>query len=143
VIRPVRVGLLLLGLLHVGLGVPAVLAPRRYFDTFPGLGHAWTAAYPPFNRHLMVDVGAAFLALGVMLLAAAWLRDRRVAGVVLVGDLVFNTVHLGFHLGDHGRLTGVDLAASLGSLAVGVLAPAALLAALAARGTPAGPGPRR
>ena len=108
-----RAGLVLLGLLHLHWGVPAVLAPRWFFDHFPGLGHAWTAAYPPYNEHLMTDVGAAFLTLGALLLAAAWLADRRVTAVVLGGVLVFSGIHLVFHLARHGGLTGADLAASL------------------------------
>lgn len=123
----VRGGLVLLGLLHLSWGVPAVLAPRWFFDTFPGFGWNWTAAYPPYNAHLMTDVGAAFTTIGVLLLIAAWLDDRRVTAVVLIGLLVFSTLHLAFHLRDHGLLHGVDLGASLGSLAAGVLAPIALL----------------
>lgn len=122
-----RAGLILLGVLHLSWGIPAVLAPRWFFDHFPGFGQAWTAAYPPYNAHLMTDVGAAFLTLGALLVAAAWLADRRVTRVVLAGVLLFSTVHLAFHLGHHGALAGAGLAASLVSLALGVLAPSALL----------------
>lgn len=123
----VRTGLILLGVLQLSWGVPAVVAPRWFFDNFPGLGHGWTAAYPPYNAHLMTDVGAAFVALGVLLLAAAWLADRRVVAVVLVGVLVFGTLHLIFHLRDHGTLTGDELTISLASLGLGVFLPGALL----------------
>jgi hypothetical protein len=125
----VRSALALLGLLHLSWGVPAVLAPRWFFDHFPGFGHAWTAAYPPYNAHLMTDVGAAFATLGVLLLLAAALADRKVTAVVLAGVLVFSAVHFAFHLSHHGALAGADLAASLASLAVGVVLPGALLAA--------------
>jgi hypothetical protein len=124
----VRAGLVLLGVLHVSWGLPAVLAPRWFFTHFPGLGHAWTAAYPPYNEHLMTDVGAAFLTLGGLLLAAAWLADRRGSTVVLSGLLLFSGVHLIFHLAEHGGLTGADLVASLTALALGVVLPGALLA---------------
>ncbi|GAA3743170.1 hypothetical protein GCM10022225_28430 [Plantactinospora mayteni] len=123
----VRGGLVLLGILHVSWGVPAVLAPRWFFDNFPGFGLSWTAGYPPYNPHLMTDVGAAFLTLGVMLLAAAWLDDRRVTAVVLAGLLVFSTVHLVFHLAHAGTLSSADLLASRGTLLLGVLGPGALL----------------
>src|ERR671915_206779 len=68
------------------------LTPRWFFEHFPGAGHRWTAAYPPYNEHLMSDVGAAFLALGVLLLMAAWMADRRVTTVVLTGLLVFSAL---------------------------------------------------
>jgi hypothetical protein len=117
----------LLGALHLSWGVPATLAPRWFYDTFPGLGYAWTAAYPPYNAHLITDLGATFTTLGVLLLLAAWLADRKVTAVVLCGVLVFSSLHLAFHLRDHGSLTGADLVASLTALALGVAAPAALL----------------
>jgi hypothetical protein len=125
--RLVRGGLALLGVLHLSWGVPATLAPRWFFDNFPGLGHAWTAAYPPYNRHLVTDLGATFTALGVLLLLAAWIADRKVTAVVLCGVLVFSSLHLAFHLRDHGALTGGDLVASLGALVLGVVVPVALL----------------
>lgn len=123
----------ILGVLHLSWGVGAVAAPRWFFDNFPGFGRHWTAAYPPYNEHLMTDVGAAFLALGVILLIAAAMRDRKVTNVVLIGLLVFSTVHLVFHAVHRDNLTGSDLAASLTSLAVGVVVPGLLLIFHAAR----------
>lgn len=129
---PVRLGLALLGVLNLLWGAAAVLQPREFFGSFPGFGFRWTAAYPPYNQHLVTDLGATFLTLAVLLLMAAWLNDRRVTVVVLVGVLVFNTVHLAFHAAHFGSLRGFDLFASLLSLTLGVLAPVALLL-LAAR----------
>jgi putative Ca2+/H+ antiporter (TMEM165/GDT1 family) len=123
----VRGGLLLLGLLHLAWGVPAVVAPRWFFDTFPGFGRGWTAAYPPYNEHLMTDVGAAFLALGVLLVMAAWMNDRRATTLALTALLVFSALHLLFHARDRGQLSGVDLGASLASLTLGVIIPLAML----------------
>lgn len=123
----VRGGLVLLGALHLSWGVPATLAPRWFFDTFPGPGRGWTAAYPPYNAHLVTDLGATFTTLGVLLLLAAWLADRKVTAVVLCGVLVFSSLHLAFHLRDHGALAGADLVVSLAALVMGVVLPAALL----------------
>jgi hypothetical protein len=122
-----RLGLALLAAFHLLFGVPAVVAPRWFFDHFPGAGQEWTAAYPPYNEHLMTDVGAAFTTLGVLLALAAVMMDRRVTNVVLIGLLVFSVLHLGYHTARHGTLHGGELIASLVSLAAGVLAPIALL----------------
>ena len=124
----------ILGMLHLAWGVGAVAAPRWFFDNFPGFGRHWTAAYPPYNEHLMTDVGAAFLALGVILLIAAAMRDRKVTNVVLIGLLVFSTSHLIFHARHPGTLEGPDLVASLVSLALGVVVPVILLVVEAKRG---------
>jgi hypothetical protein len=122
-----RLGLALLAVFHLFFGVPAIVAPQWFFDNFPGAGHRWTAAYQPYNEHLMTDVGAAFTTLGVILAMAAVMMDRRVTNVVLIGLLVFSALHLAYHTGHHGALPGGELAASLVSLAAGVLAPIALL----------------
>jgi hypothetical protein len=122
----VRITLAALAALNLGWGAWAVFAPVHFFTTFPGLGHSWTAAYPPFNDHLVSDLGATFLTLGVLLAIAAVLNDRTVTRVVLAGVVTFNALHLAYHLGHHGLLHGVDLTASLVSLAVGVLAPVAV-----------------
>lgn len=128
---PVRAGLALLGVLYLAGAVPALLAPRWFFDRFPGLGRRWTAAYPPFNEHLVADLGATFATLATLLLVAAWLGDARVGVVVLAAVLVFSTLHLVFHATHHGTLTGLDLVGSLVALVVGVLFPATLLVAVA------------
>ncbi|WP_211588528.1 hypothetical protein [Allorhizocola rhizosphaerae] len=122
--------LIILGALHVSWGVPAVVAPRWFYENFPGAGRRWTAAYPPYNEHLMSDVGAAFLTLGVLLLMAAWMAERRVTMVALTGLLVFSTLHLVYHARERGLMSGPDLGASLVTLALGVIIPLAMLIAL-------------
>jgi hypothetical protein len=121
-----RAGLVGLGAVHLSWGVAAVAAPRWFFDHFPGFGQRWTAAYPPYNEHLMVDVGAAFLTLGGLLLAAAVLADRRVTAVALAGLLLFSGLHLGYHALRPGGLSGGSFATSLVTLVAGVIAPLGL-----------------
>jgi hypothetical protein len=133
--RLVRAGMAALAAVNAWWGAWAYVAPRNFFDTFPGFGHHWTAAYPPYNEHLITDLGSTFLTLAALLAAGAVLPDRRVRTVVLGGVLVFNTLHLAFHLGHHQGMAPFDAAASLTSLALGVLAPVVLLV-LNARLTP-------
>jgi hypothetical protein len=111
------------GLVNLVWGGWAYADPAGFFDDFPGFGRRWTGAYPPYNEHLVTDLGATFLTLGVLLVLAGWWDDRRVVIVVLVGDLVFNTLHLGYHAFHQGEMAGADYAASLVSLAFGVLVP--------------------
>jgi len=123
----VRFGLAGLAAVNGWWGAWARFWPRSFFDRFPGFGHHWTAAYPPYNEHLITDLGATFLTLAVLLALAAGLPDRRVRLVVLVGVLVFNALHLSFHLAHHEGMAGVDVWASLSALGVGAIAPAVLL----------------
>jgi hypothetical protein len=124
----VRVGLAALAAINAWWGAWARFAPKGFFDTFPGFGHHWTAAYPPYNEHLVTDLGSTFLTLAALMAAAAVMNDRRVRTVVLGGVLVFNGLHLTFHLGHHEGMATADVAASLASLALGVVAPVVLAA---------------
>src|SRR5258705_13159799 len=109
----VRVGIGLLAAVNAWWGGWARFAPRHFFDTFPGFGHYWTAAYPPYNEHLVTDLGSTFLTLAFLLGAAAWLDQRPVRWVVLTGVIVFNALHLEFHALHAGLLSGFELGASL------------------------------
>ena len=123
----VRLGIGVLAMLNLCWGAWARLAPRHFFDTFPGFGRRWTAAYPPYNEHLVSDLGATFLTLAFLLAVAAVMSDHRVARVVLAGVLVFNALHLSFHAGHQGAMGPLDFGASLTALTAGVLVPALLL----------------
>ncbi|RZI93666.1 MAG: hypothetical protein EOO67_06215 [Microbacterium sp.] len=109
------------------VGTWASLAPRSFYDDFPGLDHHWTAVTGPYNEHFVTDVGAAYLALAAAaVLALAWadVRTGRLAGVVWA---VFSTPHLYFHVRHLDGLTSFDKVAQLSSLAV-TLVVAVLLA---------------
>jgi hypothetical protein len=123
-----RLGLAVLAALNLGWGTWALLAPADFFATFPGLGHHWTAAYPPYNEHLVTDLGATFLTLGVLLAIAGVVRSRDVRATALVAVTVFNVLHLSFHASHRGTLSTVDYSASLAALTGGVLLPLGLLA---------------
>jgi hypothetical protein len=123
----VRIGMALLAVLHGWWGLWALIDPQHFFNTFPGAGRRWTAAYPPYNEHLVVDLGATFVTLAFLLAAGAASRSRGVRTVALLTVTLFGALHLGFHSLDHGLLARADLAASLAALALGVLVPVALL----------------
>lgn len=93
-----RFALLALGLPQAAIGLWAVVAPRHWHDTFPGLGRQWLGSYGPYNSHLATDVGATFLAIGTLLVIAAWLLDHRNVVVAVVVYLVYSVPHLIFHL---------------------------------------------
>ncbi|MBB5872565.1 hypothetical protein F4553_005999 [Allocatelliglobosispora scoriae] len=116
-----------LAAVHLWWGSWAYVAPADFFARFPGFGHRWTAAYPPYNEHLIADLGATFLTLGVLLAIAAAVADRRVTRVVLTGVVLFSALHLVFHSRHAGLLGGSEWVLSLVTLVLGVLVPGALL----------------
>jgi hypothetical protein len=123
----VRAGLALLAALNLWWGAWATLAPSQFYATFPGFGHRWTVAYPPYNEHLVTDLGATFLTLGLLLVLATVLAARQVRVVVLGAVLVFNALHLSFHATHRGAMGADDFRASLVALAAGVALPVVLL----------------
>jgi AhpD family alkylhydroperoxidase len=123
-----RVGLLLLALPQALIGLWALVAPRDWFETFPGAGHSWLPAYGAYNEHLATDVGATFVAIGLVLVLAAVYLERRLVQVALVAYLVFEIPHFVYHLGADDRLGGGDRFASGTTLALTVLLALALLA---------------
>jgi hypothetical protein len=105
-----RVGLVILAVMQVLVGAWALLAPRAFYDSFPLPRHAWVALLPPYNEHLVRDVGALNLALTVVLGAAAWTLDRTMIRVALLAVTVFAVPHAVFHA---GHLAGFPAAAAV------------------------------
>lgn len=105
---------LALALLALGNGVTAVwasVAPRSFYDDFPGAGH-WVSALPPYNEHLIRDYGSALLALAVLTAAAAILYDRVLVLVTLGVLAVAALPHLAYHVA-HARQSGAGTIVSL------------------------------
>src|SRR5918994_2332280 len=132
----IRVGLLLLGLPQALIGLWALVAPRDWFETFPGAGHSWLPAYGAYNEHLATDVGGTFVAIGLVLVLAAVYLERRLVQVALIAYLVFEIPHFVYHLGADDRLSSGDQIASATTLALTVLLALALLALTRRRPAP-------
>lgn len=124
----VRIGLVALGLPNALAGLWAVLAPKGWYDNFPGWDPRLVAAEPPFNAHLATDAGAGLLASGVVLLVATWLADRRSVQLALVAFLAFAVPHTGYHaLNPAPGLTSAEDARNVATLVFTVLVVIALL----------------
>lgn len=126
-----------LGLLAVSevlIGGWALLLPQQFFTAFPAAGHAWVALLPPYNEHLVRDIGALSLALTVVLAAAAVSANPlliRVAAVASACYTVPHTLFHGLHLHD---FTIVDAAAQMAGFVLQLgLAGTALLSTVPRR----------
>jgi hypothetical protein len=92
-----RAGLVLLALNQALVGAWALLGPASFYGGFPLPGHAWVALLPPYNEHLVRDVGGLTLALAVVLAAAAVRADVASARVAVAAFAVFAVPHAVFH----------------------------------------------
>ncbi|MBM2615766.1 hypothetical protein JIG36_09385 [Actinoplanes sp. LDG1-06] len=91
--RWLRGGLLTLAALQTFVSVWQYFGPRSFYDDFPTV-----ELDPPYNEHLVTDVGGLGLALAATLWIAAWLIDTRVALAALTGYLVYAATHFAFHV---------------------------------------------
>ena len=78
------------------IGLTAAVIPHVFYDDFPFLEH-WVERLPPYNEHLVFDVGGLYVGFAVVLGLAAWRprRDLVIAGCA--GFLTVSVPHLAYH----------------------------------------------
>ena len=97
-------------------GIYLFVAPHSFYDQF--------ATFPPYNRHLMHDVGAFQIGIGATLLLA--LRWTDASFVALAGAGAGASVHFVAHVIDHNLGGETSQTAMFGVLAVLLLLATAL-----------------
>src|SRR3954453_10113752 len=125
-----RVTRVLLAIMVAGgalVGFWAALAPRSFFDDFPGGGRHWVLVDGPFNEHLVRDVGTLNLALMALALAALVRPGRYLVQVAAGATLVNSLPHLLYHAAHLSPFDGSDKVALMVSLSVSVVVPIVLL----------------
>jgi nucleoside-diphosphate-sugar epimerase len=116
-----RALLWILGLSGLVAGVQALFAPQYFYDEFP-FGRGWVALDPPFNEHLLRDVGAFYLALTVITFVALVMRSPLAARLSALAWLVFSVPHGIYHA---AHLHHVGTADAVG-IVIGTAGPALL-----------------
>ncbi len=129
----------IIGIFFCAIGCWATLAPSNWYQQFPGFGRHWALSEPPYNEHLITDLGGFYLAAGVAGVVAAvigrqgWLLAMGlIAAIEAVPHLVFHAVH------HHHFATTGDAVASLVLLAAQMVAGVAIMV-LSGRDAPASP----
>ncbi|GAA5068998.1 hypothetical protein GCM10023318_59880 [Nocardia callitridis] len=122
-----RVILLLLALQGAFTGLWAVCAPHSWYTSFPGFAMRWVSVDGPYNHHLAADVGAFFLALTAVTVAALVVDTTTVARIAGLGWAVFSVPHVIYHVSHHPHDIGavsftLSLVAVLLLLAGGIAA---------------------
>ena len=125
--RWIRIALGYLALVSLEIGVWAQLAPRSFYDHFPGLGRAWVSVDGPYNEHLVRDVGGLNLALAAVLIAALVTLSRPLIIAAAVASLLYGVPHLVYHIANTDSLGGGDVAAMIGGLALFAAVPVGLI----------------
>ncbi len=103
------------------IGLTAAVLPRTFYDDFPFVAH-WVELLPPYNEHLVTDVGGLYLGFAVLFAWAAWTLERTLVRAVCVAWLLTATLHLIFHSGHLDGFGTADAIAEIVTLAM-LLAP--------------------
>ena len=123
------------------VGLWATIAPKSFYEDFPGMGRVWVAVDGPYNEHLVRDVGSLNLALAFVavlaLITGSTLLGRATGGAALI----YGVPHLLYHATHLDPYDSDDKVALIFSLAIAVLAGVLALAA-PTQGDPATTGPR-
>jgi hypothetical protein len=119
------------------IGFVAAAAPHAFYDDFPFLAH-WVDKLPPYNEHLITDVGGLYIGFAVVVGLAAWRLQRDLVIAACAGFLTVSVPHLLFHATHLGGFGALDAIAELTSLASLLIPP--LVALWASRPAfPSGP----
>src|SRR3954469_20348285 len=114
-----------LGFLFVsalGIGLTAAVLPQTFYDDFPFAAH-WVELLPPYNEHLVTDVGGLYLGFAVLFAWAAWTLERALVRAVCVAWMLTATLHLVFHSGHLAGFGSADAIAEIGTLALLLVPP--------------------
>jgi hypothetical protein len=106
----------------VTIGLTAAVLPRTFYDDFPFVAH-WVELLPPYNEHLVTDVGGLYLGFAVLFGWAAWTLERTLVRAVCVAWMLTATIHLLFHAGHLAGFGTANAIAEIATLGL-LLAPA-------------------
>ena len=118
-----------LGAPQLLIGLWALLAPHNFYVDF-GPGGGWVSTLGAYDEHLVRDVGALFVGLGVLMLIAAARGRRSLTLAAATVWLLFAVPHAIYHvlnLGPYGTADAVANAATLAWTVLGALIVLVLL----------------
>lgn len=134
--RIARASLALLLVSALAVGLPATLAPATFYEDFPFVSH-WVDLLPPYNEHLVTDVGGLYLGFAVLFAWAARTLQPTLVRAACSGWLLTAALHSAFHATHLDDFGAADAAGELASLALLLVLPLAAIWAVAGRpGTP-------
>jgi len=122
-----RLGLAGLAFVALELGVWATVAPRSFYNSFPGGGRHWVAVDGPYNEHLMRDFGGLNLALALVTIVALVVGTRMLVATAAGAWLVWSVPHIAYHAANLGVYGTSDQVANMFTLALAVVIPVLLL----------------
>lgn len=130
-----RIALWCLAVSAAAVGLPATIAPRSFYDGWP-FGRGWVELLPPYNQHLIGDVGGFYLAFALLFAWAAVTLRRELVVPLCVAWSLAALLHFIFHVTHLDGFTTGDAVAQTGGLALVLILPSIAVAALPRRRAP-------
>lgn len=130
-----RGALAILFISAASIGLTATLAPHTFYDDFPFLSH-WVDLLPPYNEHLVTDVGGLYLAFAVLFAWALRTPQPTLVRAACTAWLVSAAIHLFFHATHLDNFGTADAIAEIASLAFLLVPPPVAIWAVGERGEP-------
>lgn len=118
-----------LGLLFAAallIGLTALVLPRTFYEDFPFLTH-WVNLLPPYNEHLVTDVGGLYLGFAVLFAWAALTLERTLSRAVCTAWLLVAGLHLIFHASHLEGFGTADAVGEIFTLALLLIPPTLVL----------------
>jgi hypothetical protein len=82
---------------NLASGLWQFLAPRSFYDDFPGFGRQWVSVDGPYNEHLLRDFAQGNLAFGIVALVALLTGGIWLARATGLAAVVANLPHQAYH----------------------------------------------
>lgn len=117
-----RVALVCLCLSCLVIGAQATVAPHAFYTGFP-FGRGWVELLPPYNEHLIRDVGGFYLAFAILFAWAAVTLARELVVPLCVAYAVDAVLHGVFHVLHLDGFTAADAIAQTVGLAAVLALP--------------------
>jgi hypothetical protein len=96
-------------------GLQGTLGPHGFYTGFP-FGRGWVALLPPFNEHLVRDIGAFYLAFALLFAWAATTLERALVLPLTVAWCLFGVLHAVYHVTHLERFGAGDAIAEVAAL---------------------------
>lgn len=115
----------------LALGALAAFAPHTFYDDFPFFSH-WVELLPPYNEHLVTDVGGLYLGFALLFGWAARSLERTLVRAACAAFLLTACLHLIFHASHLEGFGTADGIAEIAALAALLVPPAVAIWAVGA-----------
>lgn len=109
-----------LGVSALAIGIPASFAPETFYTDYPFFT-ALVRLLPPFNEHLITDIGGLYLGFGLMFVWAAFRPSAQLVIPLCWAWIITQGLHFAFHIENLTGFTTTDAASQQIGLALYML----------------------